>query len=188
MPITPQKPAFTLIESVLIMVILATALSGAMYLIATLTQSIGANKKRIQATYLAQECVELTRNARDSAWRQNLKWTEPFPDLTSGKSYTIESNDKQPSSEFSISASEDLGITLNRLNYPEDSVLYLQSGKYTHESSDEKTIYSRTLSVKDIKKDDEGEPVEATFRCEVSWEDRGDPSVAIDFVLTDWKP
>jgi type II secretory pathway pseudopilin PulG len=61
-----------LIETIIAIVILASAfVAGEYFLMASL--SANQNSRTIfVATYLAQECLELARNVRDSSWQQQL--------------------------------------------------------------------------------------------------------------------
>lgn len=73
-----RTAGFTLVETLVVMVILATVMMAASGLASTVVQSAAKNQARVQAIYLTQECTELLRNVRDSSWRQNLSWQCPF--------------------------------------------------------------------------------------------------------------
>lgn len=73
-----RATGFTLVETLVVMVILATVMMAASGLASTVVQSAAKNQARVQAIYLTQECTELLRNVRDSSWRQNLSWQCPF--------------------------------------------------------------------------------------------------------------
>ncbi len=73
-----KLPGFALLEVIVAIVILASVLSGATTLIWSATNAVTGNQDRLTATYLAQECLELARNARDTAWRQHLPWDCAF--------------------------------------------------------------------------------------------------------------
>ena len=69
-----KSAGFALMEVIVSIVILSIVMAGAVGLISVATNQVALNKNKISATYLAQECLELVRNARDSAWKQNLPW------------------------------------------------------------------------------------------------------------------
>lgn len=73
---------FALIEVIISLVVLSAVLAGATGLIWSAATAVERNQDRLTATYLAQECMELARNVRDSAWRHHLPWDcafEEFP-------------------------------------------------------------------------------------------------------------
>lgn len=69
-----SNTGFALIEVIVAIVVLAGTLTGAMSLVWTASNAVIVNQNRLTATYLAQECLEMARNTRDSAWRQSLPW------------------------------------------------------------------------------------------------------------------
>jgi len=69
-----KNSGFALIEVIISIVVLASVLSGATSLIWAAATAVERNQNRLTGTYLAQECLELARNARDSAWRKHLPW------------------------------------------------------------------------------------------------------------------
>ena len=73
-----KTAGFALMEAVVAIVILGIVLVGAVGLITTAINEVARNRDRLTATYLTQECLELARNVRDSAWKQNLPWDCAF--------------------------------------------------------------------------------------------------------------
>ncbi len=69
-----KNTGFVLIEVIVSIVVLASVLAGATSLIWAAANAVERNQNRLTGTYLAQECLEVARNARDSAWRQHLPW------------------------------------------------------------------------------------------------------------------
>jgi prepilin-type N-terminal cleavage/methylation domain-containing protein len=69
-----KRRGFALIEVIVSMVILSIMLAAAVGLLWSVSAAIEANRDRLAATYLAQECLELARNARDTAWRNHRPW------------------------------------------------------------------------------------------------------------------
>ena len=77
LPITRFKvPGLGLIETMVAMVILLTAVAAGANLVSSLTTADVVNRDRFQATYLAQECLEILRNNRDTNWLQNRPWQD----------------------------------------------------------------------------------------------------------------
>ncbi len=193
----PKKnAAFTLIESIIVMVILALGLSGAVYLMITVTNLVKENQRRIEATYLAQECMELTRNARDSAWKQHKPWNCAFDGgFAEGAKWQIHSDPtKVPSNLPSVSTDcqSDLGMVLTKET--SNFKLFKETGKpvnYDGSAVDATpTPYERELIISNIKNNPNppNKPIEAQFTCEVSWEGQGGPQkVSLSQILTDWK-
>ena len=73
-----KRSGFALIEVIISIVVLSAVLAGATSLIWSAATAVERNQNRLTATYLAQECLELARNARDSAWRKHLPWDCAF--------------------------------------------------------------------------------------------------------------
>ena len=80
-----NSAGFALIEVIISIVVLAAVLAGATGLIWSAATAVERNQDRLTATYLAQECMELARNVRDSAWRQHLPWDCAFNNFPSPK-------------------------------------------------------------------------------------------------------
>ncbi len=76
-----KHSGFALIEVIIAIVVLSSVLAGATSLIWSAATAVERNQNRLTATYLAQECLELARNARDTAWRQHLPWDCAFQDF-----------------------------------------------------------------------------------------------------------
>lgn len=78
-----KTTGFALIEVIISIVVLSAVLAGATGLIWSAATAVERNQDRLTATYLAQECMELARNTRDSAWRQHLPWDCAFDEFPS---------------------------------------------------------------------------------------------------------
>lgn len=86
----PKVPGFTLFETLISIGILSLMLFGAVNLITQMLISTDHNKNVVTASYMLQECMELTRNLRDSLWKQNLDWDCAFGEGT----YRIDSEER----------------------------------------------------------------------------------------------
>ncbi|PID70460.1 hypothetical protein CSB37_02105 [bacterium DOLZORAL124_38_8] len=82
MKITTKKPAFSIIEVMIAMVILSMAVLAGFKLIGSFITTVAQNQTRLTATYLAQECLENARNQRDINWRNFDNWTNELETLT----------------------------------------------------------------------------------------------------------
>ncbi len=87
---------FALIEVIISIVVLSAVLAGATSLIWAAATAVERNQNRLTATYLAQECLELARNARDTAWRKHLPWDCAF-------------------TEFPVSSCEEIATPIKRM-------------------------------------------------------------------------
>lgn len=188
-----KNQAFTLIESIIVMVILGLSLSGSTYLMMTVTNAIAENRQRITAAYLVQECMELTRNIRDSAWKQNLPWDCAFQDMaggiTDGDIFRISvDTDSAPNAalgNLQQYCRSNLGASIERdatnFRLKKGTVLYGFDDGYN-------TMFHRKILVSDSTLDALGESNSAKFTCEVSWENRGNPQrISMSQILTNWK-
>jgi type II secretory pathway pseudopilin PulG len=174
-----QAHGFALIQTIIAIVILAIALSGAVLLMGTVIGETAINKNRIIATYLAQECLELARNARDSAWKQNLAWDCAFPDTNT--KYRIWS-DKDISKIGDSDNSCQLKMGIDKKN---QRTLSLEDKKISHEepaNSENNMIFQRHLTISNHSDD------QMTVTCHVLWSERGDDrKVTLSSILTNWK-
>ena len=178
-----KNKAFTLIESIIVMVILGISLSGSTYLMMTVTNSIAENRQRIRAIYMTQECMELTRNLRDSAWKQNLTWDCAFQNLSGkleeGSVFRIAtSTENSVGGNTQTYCRENLGIKLEK----DPNSFVLKDDEILNHDNGEDTIFSRKLTVSDVQAHS------AKFTCETSWKNRNRPQkISMSQILTNWK-
>lgn len=181
-----KNSGISLIETMVTITILAFAITGAIYLMMMIISSSAKNKNRITAIYLAQECTELARNLRDSAWKQNMPWDCAFTNKT--KNYRISPNAQKIPSLTAVEET-DCQKELGAFVESDDSstnffVLNKSNGGFSHENlpSSEKTIFERKISIKDFNDE------KMTITCEVSWKNKiGTEKVEISEILTNWK-
>ena len=79
--LTMKKNAFTLLEVILAIFILTTAVASGSVLIQQTFTSVSLNQSKLIAYYLAQEGIEIVRNIRDNNWLEqrtnpDLSWKE----------------------------------------------------------------------------------------------------------------
>lgn len=192
--------AFSLIETIIAMVILSASLAAAVRVMGTSLFRIQENQNRIVAVYLAQECMELTRNVRDSAWRQNMPWHCPFLDeaditLNAPVKYltiensTVNTQNVTPNSlsdysfcrgNFGVKVTQD--TNQEGLEIENRGVIYRQN------------LVIDNLGIKEDIQTLQGVPTpvnvvqEMQATCTVSWPERsGEKSVEMTQILTNWK-
>ncbi len=81
---------FTLFETLISVGLLSIMLFGSVTLILQMVIATDHNKNVVTASYMLQECMELTRNFRDSRWKQNLQWD---CGLVADKKFRIDGSD-----------------------------------------------------------------------------------------------
>ena len=161
-----KSDGFALIEVIVSIVILSLVLVAAVGLLYSVGQAVETNRDRLTATYLAQECLELVRNARDTSWKNyepwDCAWEETTPCegnkiITDIKQEHVKINDKETkfSRDFQV---ESVG-----------SVLQAQS--------------SRTLPTLSQNLARNSEEVKVT--CTVSWGENS--KLSISEILTNWR-
>ena len=186
-----QRSGFTLVETLMVMLILATVMLAASGLANTVLNSSAKNQNVVAATYLAQECTELSRNVRDSAWRQNLPWMCPFvlPGETAPLVYDATSQPEvfgiTPGSLVAPLCNEDLGVSLPVFADQSFANLYRpDSQALNYESSGEPTDFKRYITVDDYVYDPLNNSSEIELTCHVTWLDGG---VQMTQKLTNWR-
>ncbi len=167
-------PGISLIETVVLIGIISISLIGSALL---LTISINANvqnKNRFTATYLTQECLELARNLRDSAWRQNLPWDAAFEENGNYNNEFVIQNSSPNFSEETDSKSS-LGASI---------LPYSAQGAKINWIDGTLTKFSRTLTTSKTEK----MPDEIQITCETSWKRKNKTErIQISEILTNWK-
>lgn len=186
-----KRPGFSLVQTILVTVILGLTMTAAIMMMVVLVNSLGRNQSRITATYLAQECMEMVRNARDSAWRQNLAWNCAFDDPR--REYRLYNNGSFPvTADTDALCKSEMGMKIE--GFPIDTTddfanaqqlkLLRSPGLWHHDSSlpgATQTPFHRSVRVTPITAD------LATYTCRVFWYDRGDPEmVEMAETLTHW--
>lgn len=173
---------FTLIESLIVMIILASSMTAALYLLSTVVFSTQQNIKRTKAVYLAQECTELARNLRDTAWATFRPWDCAF--ASSGSPYVISPS---YSGTNTINSCENMSASTKLASVAGDNDTLWQVGatltNFPGSAPDAiNTGYQRYLEV--VNKTS----TEVELNCVVSWEFNGRPqSIEAPQTLTNWR-
>lgn len=182
---------FSLFQVMAAIVFLGVALSGTVLLVALAREEIALNKNRIIGLYLAQECLELTRNARDSAWRQNLPWNCSFENTMS--EYRIWPDHSSMPAATTTSCQNELGLRVDAS--PPPFYLSQKNNLFLHEipwdpSSPDTILFQRKFFLSDIEyphNDSSLPPHKVTITCQVSWPQKGGRGmVELSHILTDW--
>ena|GEM_PF-5082342 len=173
---------FTLIEALIVMIILASSMTAALYLLTTVVFSTQSSVKRTKAVYLAQECSELARNVRDSAWLNYQAWDCAFGSV--GDEFTI-SYDYSPGA--SIASCNNLNSAVSVAPFgagSDDNILWQNGATLTHQNSGEDSGYRRTI--KHVDRDTNPETLD--LECTVSWQFNGrTENASTTQTLTNWR-
>ena len=184
-PIIKQKTkGFTLIEVVVASTILISALGLAVTIVGNATLQIVGSKNRVTAVYLMQECMELTRNARDTATRHLNRWHCPFFDSVSATTpiyLKISPNTETSGSD----CQQNYGASINEITDENGGVTHTLQG----------TTYTTLLTVEEIITEEKvsltGAPetvaAQIKTKCEVRWQSQiKQESLSATQVLTNW--
>ncbi len=178
------KQGFTLIESLIVMFVLASSMTAALYLLTTVVFSTQQNLKRTKAVYLAQECTELARNLRDTAWLTYRPWNCAFG--SDGDEFVLsnafDATTEVPGACNNMKAAIQIE-TVNATN----TVLKQDGNHVTHFpilGSAADSLYTRVLRHKEL-----GDGADTLdLECEVTWEFNGrNQSVTAQQTLTNWR-
>lgn len=162
-----KNSGFVLIKLVIAIALLAIVLSVSLQMIGASAKAIRDNRQKTGATFLLQQCLEWTRNIRDSAWRQNLPWDCGFHE----GDQTIET----PSSEDTGSCARNLGFK---------TTTSMTAGEVETGS-----IYKRLLTVTKVDFSGDGKNDKLTATCKIEWPSNGGGTNELEMseILTDWK-
>jgi len=163
-----KSGGFALIEVIVSMVILSMVLAAAVGLLYTVSSAVEKNRDRLTATYLAQECLELVRNSRDTAWRNHQKW-----DCAWNKDSSC-SEEKILSSIKGVVSIEEQKTKFSR--------------NFSIENKSDQAFLSRkkkTGSFLQLSGSSSGKvSEEALITCTVNW---GEDKLSISEILTNWR-
>jgi len=179
-----KHQGFTLIESLIVMVVLASSMTAALYLLSTVVFSTQQNIKRTKAVYLAQECVELARNLRDTAWADFREWDCAFGAI--GDTFVL-SPDYSAGSNIDSCSSMPAAVKIEPQTGTNNEVWQVGLGLTNFPPGDPDNVntgYTRVLRHVDPDSDSDTLDLE----CEVNWEFNGRPqSVVAPQTLTNWR-
>lgn len=202
---------FTLVETLIGLMILTIAIVSATSLLISLISSNKMIVKNLQAYYLAQEGLEGVRNIRDTNWLHNLDWKKGDMDFLKSLDYNDDGSMKQyavnlASGGFLINSSPDadkLSLTKTwdiQEATPENTAIKLcdetTGGKYFANSCSLGTAvdtgFSRYIEISKPSYCEEGKEKDADLcknaifvRSVVKFDE--DKEVVLEEILTNWK-
>lgn len=166
--------AFTLVEVVLAIALLSLVLTMVAGFVITGIRVNTANVHQLQATYLAEEGLEMVRNIRDSNWWQNVAWNTTLAPGT----YVVGFYDfGTPSWQLTAITDPDLESYLYEDTVNGVAVL-------THDPVGTQSAFRRFIEITDVDSTDGIIDVSST----VEWNERGtERKMVLSTSLTDWK-
>ncbi len=208
-----NKPAFSLIEVLISFTILTISLIAITQLITTTIQANRENTSRLQAYYLAQQGLELSRHIRDSNWLQNIGFDSSGPQNTLWQSNNGSTGNLTPLNQSLILNIQEstLGSTQKNVSISEanqsNSNIYLnqnpQTGlkyfSHTRDTTSIPTEFRRTIQIKTDFQDyqklenhldiDDFELSENLILVEskVQYGSNYNREITLQTILTDWK-
>ena len=163
-----KQSGFALIEVIVSIVILSLVLVAAVGLLYSVGQAVETNRDRLTATYLAQECLELVRNARDTSWKNY----EPWDCAWEGTNTTCTGRDILSSIQGPVKIN-DKETKFSR-DFHVDPV---------YNSSTELRAAQLSIPNQNLARNSEAEEVKVT--CKVSWGENS--QLSISEILTNWR-
>jgi len=147
------RQGFTLMEVIVAVAIIITALISSLALITSSISSIRENKSKIIATGLAQEGLEVVRNIRDNNWLIYKRKANDWRDGLSAGNYRVQFNQE------SLLSFSSVPLKINTID-----------GRYQY-SNGNNTIYYRKITIQDIDID------QFKVVAEISWREAGRDSL-----------
>ena len=157
---------FTLLETIIAVAILATGIVASLTLVSKSIRSVSVSQNRLVASYLAQEGLELVRNARDNNWKDSnyptsVNWDDGWSDCTDCEI------------DYTVNTVSDIG----------DPVLKLDTSNFYNYTSGTDTIFKRRVTVVTIVANEQKQII-----SEVAWIDRGNNySMSVEGYLYNWQ-
>lgn len=155
-----DQAGFTLVEAMVTLVILTTALIPALFLSTQATNVSFSIRNNLTATNLAQEGVEIVRAIRDNNWFQGLAFDNNLAD-----------------GQWRVDWNSDTLIALDA-----NPVLKINNGLYNYSAGTD-SIFKRTITVTKVN------AAELKVVSDVTWTERGNraKSIQAESHLFDWR-
>ncbi len=163
--------AFTLLEVIVAIFILAVGVGGAFSLISQTLSVASLIELKLTGSYLAQEGIEIVKNLRDKAWLEQgpppgIPWTE-YLSIAPGTSWEVDYLTQDLEERGYIDPGSFLNIDANNF--------------YSYQVSDNPTKFIRRIEIKSV------EPDRIGILIEVKWKERGrSHSIEILEYITNW--
>lgn len=146
---------FSILEITISIFIISMAFIALLSLTGQNIQAQNTNKNSLIASQLAQEGLELVRNARDTNWKNHLSYYENIYDDAGDNTFSIDYNGTTNFSPDSINDN--------------NAKIYINaSGYYDHIDSGSATPFRRLVTTATTDKDEYLE-----VECKVKWNERG---------------
>jgi Tfp pilus assembly protein PilV len=186
-----KLPAFTIIEVMIALGILSIISLAMFNFIRVFSYQTNSNKNKLTATYLAQECVELLRNVRDSAWRQNLPWDCGWAgDTFSVKKFRIAPSQNLAKKSEATVCRENMGVLIEPEITTNKNFFQLNQAQgklnYSHKISSnwEFSGFNRSFTVDKFSSEKDN----YNLTCHVWWDQKNHKQeINITTSLTDWR-
>lgn len=175
---------FSLVEVIIAFSLLTITVIASTNLISDSISNNQENVYRVQAYFLAQEGIELTRAYRDTLWLEGASFLE--------------------NRNFAIEFKQDEPLELTSVSISTPAPLFLNNNQFTHDPSGSPTSFTRTINIQPLPTPDSlGDRIkESNFKIEkgdirnetkivtstVTYQFRGnEKEVSITTILTNWK-
>lgn len=163
------KAGFSLMEILVVLFIVSTALLGILSLIIQNIKVQNINRNNLIASSLSQEGIELIRQIRDDNWQNGFAYDYGLADNYYRVDYRT--NELYP------------------VSTPEETSLYLKDGFYVHKNNTdgtlEATTFSRRIGIVKLQAEI-GQPLQ--IRSIVSWMDHNRPAhYELQTLLYNWR-
>lgn len=168
-----EKPAFTLIEVITVLLVISLGMIGTLSLISQNIRSQSLNEKTMVAYQLAQEGIEMIRQVRDTDW---IDGNDDWLTYSSDDYFCMDYTDSAPSPAASNLSDCDLSLDSDGMYYTSPGV----SG----------SGFSRRITIApDYVPTNHGlGKQKAVVTADVYWQDHGkDYSYSLETELYDWK-
>ena len=196
-----SKSGFSVIEVMIWVFIFTLGLISIYMLISSSISMNYESKNKVIASNLARECIELTRNIRDSNYNSNHSWDQINPNgdisdkFSTWSYYTIENNYfNYASFPIEVKVISDFWEWSSELNWKMQNYrLYLDpENRYTYNIwwTNEKTHFYRYLWVDDVKYNSGWDIIiddALKITCRVYWLQNGLHKTDIKTIITDFK-
>ncbi len=188
-PLMMKNKAFTLIETILavtLMVIVLTAVFGLVLMTMSANQR---NLHQVQATFYAQEGLEVMRYIRDSNWLQNYSWDGGA--VLWGADFHVDESSPEITRYVSQKSCTRDGPCYQLSTSLEDGLLTSDNGFEFQRSLEFKTVDPAALTGElETGSDTSGDVLEGAVEVTavVTWEEYGvERSVKLSSYLTSWQ-